>query len=280
MKLVTNTNGMFVRWGDDVAAIRMIAATGFDAFDISMDNKDHPIRTDGYLQHAKTVKKEADAIGIPCLQAHSPFGKIASVEDFDFYVELHERAIKMCHELECGMLVVHPGNNYGAADNYAHLYAKLLPLAERLGVRLATENMWNWNEEKTVTHPTACGTVEDFCAHIDIANSRYLTGCLDLGHAEMTDAPGAAAMIRGLGKKRIGCLHVHDNDLVRDKHTLPYQGKIDWEEVIAALRDIGYSEHFTYEAGNFVRYYPDELLPAGLAHMATVGRYLIKRITE
>ena len=65
MKLVTNTNGMFVRWGDDVAAIRMIAATGFDAFDISMDNKDHPIRTDGYLQHAKTVKKEADAIGIP-----------------------------------------------------------------------------------------------------------------------------------------------------------------------------------------------------------------------
>jgi sugar phosphate isomerase/epimerase len=232
------------------------------------------------LDYAKAVKKAGDACGIPCVQAHSPFGTISSPEDFDFYVTLHRRAIEMCHELECDMLVVHPGNHYGAVDNYTNLYAKLLPLAERLGVRLATENMWNWNEEKTITHPSACGTVEDFCAHIDIANSYYLTGCLDLGHAEMTDAPGAATMIRGLGKSRIGCLHVHDNDHLRDKHTLPYQGKIDWESVIEALREIGYEGHFIYEAGNFIKYYPDELVMLGLTHMEQVGRYLIKRITE
>ena len=280
MKLVMNTNNLFGRWGDDALAVRTIAAAGFDAYDITLDLPTHPIRTDAYLEHANTLKKAADACGMPCLQAHSPFGKIASLEDFEFYVALHRRAIEMCHELECGMLVVHPANNYGAADNYTNLYEKLLSLAERLGVRLATENMWNWDEEKTVTHPTACGTVEDFCAQIDIANSYYMTGCLDLGHAEMTGAPGAATMIRGLGKSRLGCLHVHDNDLARDKHTLPYQGKIDWEGVIEALREIGYEGHFTYEAGNFIKRYPDELVMAGLMHMEQVGRYFIKRITE
>jgi sugar phosphate isomerase/epimerase len=61
---------------------------------------------------------------------------------------------------------------------------------------------------------------------------------------------------------------------------LPYQGKIDWESVIEALREIGYEGHFTYEAGNFIRYYPEELLMLGLTHMEKVGRYFIKRITE
>lgn len=279
MKLVMNTGSIARRW-DDPIAVRMIAAAGFDAYDLSMDRKDHFLRGDDYIERARTVRKVADEVGIPCLQAHSAFGKITAAKDFAFYVALHRRAIEICHELECGMLVVHPGNKYSAAKNYANIYEKLLPLAERMGVRLATENMWNWNWRKTVTHPTACGTVKDFCAHIDIANSYYLTGCLDLGHAEMTGAPGAAAMIRGLGKERIGCLHVHDNDLVHDKHTLPYQGKINWEEVIAALREIGYEGHFTYEAGNFFKQYPKELIPAALSHMEAVGRYFIGRITE
>ena len=280
MKLVMNTNLMFECWGDDVRAVRTIANAGFDAYDITLDAKGHYIYDDDYMQKTKCLKREADALGLPCLQAHSPALKIASMEDFNRDVALHSRSIEMCHELECSMLVVHPGKNYSAAENYANLYGKLLPMAERMGVRIATENMWNWNEDKTLTYPSACGSVEDFCAHIDIANSYYLTGCLDIGHAEMTGAPGAATMIRGLGKSRIGCLHVHDNDVVRDRHTLPYQGKINWEEVIAALRDIGYEEHFTFEAGNFIKHYPDELFMAGLVHMEQLGRYFIKRITE
>ena len=36
-------------------------------------------------------------------------------------------------------------------------------------------------------------------------------------------------MIRALGGKRVKALHVHDNDLVRDVHTLPFTRKIDWD---------------------------------------------------
>lgn len=280
MKLVTNTGALYKRW-DDQTAVRMIAEAGFDAFDFSMDDKTHPIRSDDYLAHAEKVRRVAKECGIPCLQAHSPFGKIRGAEDFESFITLHKRAMEICHVLECDLLVVHPGNDYSARENFEHLYEKLLPTAERLGVRMATENMWNRHaEEPKLTYPAACGTVEDFCAHIDIAGSPYLVGCLDLGHAEMTDAPGAAALIRGLGKKRIACLHVHDNDLIHDSHTLPFGGKIDWESVIGALRDIGYAEHFTYEASNFFKCYPDDLVPLALSHMERVGRYFVKRLTE
>ncbi len=280
MKLVTNTGLLGKRW-NDFKAVRMITEAGFDAFDFSMDDKEHAIRGDDYLDHAKKVRYVAKECGIPCVQAHSPFGRIGSAEDFEQFIALHTRAMEMCHVLECDLLVVHPGNDYSARENYEYLYEKLLPTAERLGVRMATENMWNYRDEtKTLTYPTACGSVEDFAAQIDMANSPYLVGCLDLGHAEMTDAPGAAALIRGLGKDRIACLHVHDNDLVHDSHTLPFSGKINWESVIEALREIDYEGHFTYEAGGFYKRYPDELIPTALSHMERVGRYLIKRLTE
>ena len=279
MKLVTHTGELSRRW-DDLVAVRMIAAAGFDAFDISMDAANHPILEEGYLDHAKAVRAVAHECGIPCVQAHSPFGKIVCNEDFAHYVSLHRRAIEICHVLECETLIVHPGNNYGAAENYEKIYAKLLPEAERLGVRLATENMWNRDPITNIPYPAACGTVEDFCAHVDMAHSPHLTACVDIGHAEMPGAPGAGTLIRGLGKERVGCLHVQDVDKINDSHTLPFLGKIDWEDVIAALREIGYEGNFTYEVHKYLKGYPNELIPAALTHMETVGRYLIRRITE
>ncbi len=286
MKLVMNTGAFAARHGDPFA-IEMIQSAGFDAFDLGFFREDNPIYTDGYLAHAKALKKHADALGIPCLQAHSPFFRLVSEEDVARILVLHRRALESCSVLECPILVVHPGNDFTAEQNFERLYAPLLPLAEKYGVRMATENMWNWDKERDASVAAACSTAADFNAHIDIASSYYLTGCLDLGHAEMNDSPtGAADMIRAMGKERISCLHVHDNDKHYDTHTLPfaYTHKrplhINWESVIEALREIGYAGHFTYEADNFFKYYPDELLPSALAHARDVGRYFVKRLTE
>ncbi len=282
MKLVMNTEPISDRFGDFVA-IEMLKNAGFDAYDLTMCGKDHPVHSDDYLAHAKAVRKHADALGIPCVQAHSVFFRLESAQDVARILTLHRRAIEMCNILECELLVVHPGNDFSAEENYARLYAPLLPMAEKYGVRLASENMWNWDKERGVSTAAACSTAEDFNAHIDIANSHYLTGCLDLGHAEMNDNPtGAADMIRAMGKDRISCLHVHDNDKHRDNHTIPfaYHGRIDWESVIAALREIGYAGNFTYETERFFKRYPAELLPFALSHMQDVGRYFVKRLTE
>ena len=63
-------------------------------------------------------------------------------------------------------------------------------------------------------------------------------------------------MIRALGGKRVKALHVHDNDLVRDVHTLPFTRKIDWDEVMTALKDIGYDGELTFEADTFLSQFP------------------------
>jgi sugar phosphate isomerase/epimerase len=151
--------------------------------------------------------------------------------------------------------------------------------AKSYGVRVATENMYKWKDEKEIeTVPAACGTAEDFVNHIDYAKNSYLTACLDIGHAQMQNCEGAVKLIKALGKERLSALHVHDNDLCNDYHTFPFVGKSDWDEITTALAGIGYDGCFTFEADAFMRTYPDELLSACLSLLEKTGRYLIKEI--
>jgi sugar phosphate isomerase/epimerase len=163
--------------------------------------------------------------------------------------------------------------------NKERLYDLILPTAEKLGITVATENMFSWKDEtETETVPSACGTAADFVEHIDIVSHPNCTACLDLGHAQMVNCEGAVALIRALGGKRIGALHVHDNDLYHDDHIFPFAGQSNWDEITSALAEIGYQGCFTYEADTFMRNYPNELIPACLHLLVQTGRYLIGEI--
>lgn len=177
----------------------------------------------------------------------------------------------------CKYLVIHPGSFLTAEENKL-FYDKLLPYAEKMGVMIATENMFKWKDEsETETVPSACGTSADFLRHLDVIDHPSFTACLDIGHAEMVNCEGAAKMIRALGD-RISCLHVHDNDLYHDLHTFPFAGNANWNEITSALREIGYKGAFTFEADSFMKNYPDELIPACLTLLEKTGRYLINMI--
>ena len=43
-----------------------------------------------------------------------------------------------------------------------------------------------------------------------------------------------------MGAKRLGALHVHDVSKTEDSHTIPYQGVVDWQKFMQALKTIGY----------------------------------------
>ena len=81
--------------------------------------------------------------------------------------------------------------------------------------------------------------------------------------------------IRALGNKRLKCLHVHDVDGTNDSHTLPYFGVVQWEKVMKALAEIGYTGDLTFEADEFLRNVPTELYSDAEAFMAKTGRQLI-----
>ena len=281
MKLVTMTNLLAKRFGIE-KALEMIKTAGFDGYDCSIfeDVWDSIWNEKNWLAYTKNIAKKAKELDLPCLQAHGPCPMVPGDIPVEEYVKMSIHALEICSELECPTVVVHPVCKYTAQENFEQLYSKLLPTAEKLGVVITTENMFKWKDTTwTETVPAACGTGNDFAMHVDIANSPYLTACLDLGHAQMVNCEGAVAMIKALNK-RITALHVHDNDLYHDDHTFPFAGKSNWEEITSALAEIGYDGHFTFEADAFMEKYPDALISSCLRLLHDTGRYLIKKIDE
>ena len=133
------------------------------------------------------------------------------------------------------------------------MYLELLPFAKDCGVKIATENMWNWDDAKDESCFAACATSESFIEHIDAVNDPYLVACLDIGHAEMRGSgSGAANMIRALGH-RLQVLHIHDNDRWHDSHQIPFSMSIDFAPIAAALKEIGYKGWFTLEADHYLK---------------------------
>ena len=61
------------------------------------------------------------------------------------------RAIECTAEAGGKICIIHPENDKSAEEN-AEMYQKLLPFAKECGVKIATENMWMWDEEKDQYH--------------------------------------------------------------------------------------------------------------------------------
>lgn len=268
MKISTEI-GSAMQVSDIRTAVEVCAKAGFDAWDFSMIEmcridwdalrpvaNDNPLGSKDCLAVARELKKIGLDNGIVCNQAHAPFP--IDVPGMDYYVKL---AIECTAEAGGEICVVHPANNRTAQQN-AEIYLELLPFAKDCGVKIATENMWNWDHTKGQSTFAACATGEDFKKHVDIVNDPFLVACLDLGHAEMQGSgDGAVNMIKALGH-RIQALHIHDNDRWNDNHQIPFSMDVDFEAIVRALKDIDYSGYFTLEAGTFIveSYTKDNLL--------------------
>ncbi len=243
-------------------AIELVAKAGFDAWDFSMFdmkkqslkdkltlNSPHPLTTKNYLSFARKLRQVGVDNGIHCNQSHAPFPS-NSPEVRDFLL----RAIECTAEAGGKICVIHPDNNKSAEEN-AEMFLRLLPFAKECGVKIATENMWNWNPIKDESCFAACSTSESFADHLEAVNDEFMVACLDIGHAEMKGSgSGAVNMIKTLGSK-LQALHLHDNDLHHDTHTIPFAGKIDFVSVVKALREINYQGYFTLEADTLLNGY-------------------------
>ncbi len=281
MKIVNMTAGLSNRFGLK-EAIRLIKEHGFDGYDCSLFSLMGEGQIFGgadYLKKAREIREYADTIGIPCLQAHSPDPQLRQFYQIDAMIDGQIKAIEIAAILGADCIIVHPSSITDAEGNYERIYSKLLPTARRLGIKIATENMFAWRDKYEIeTVPSACGDGRDFKRYIDYVNDEYFTACLDLGHSEMMYAKGAVESIMALGGKRLGALHVQDNDCMHDDHCFPFAGKIKWEPICKALADINYSGHFTFEASSYMRNFPNELIPALLDLLYESGKYLVERI--
>lgn len=263
-------------------AVEYIAKAGFDAWDFSMFDMckfdwgkglpihtGHPLSGTEYIQFARQLKKIGLDNGIICNQSHAPFP--VDCPEIHSYLK---RAIECTAEAGGNICIIHPDNNKSPQEN-AEMYLELLPFAKSCGVKIATENMWNWDKEKDQAAPAACSDPENFNAHLDAVNDDYLVACLDIGHAEMRGCnTSAVEMILALGS-RLQALHIHDNDRWHDSHQIPFSMEIDFDAMVKALKQINYQGYLTLEAAYYLpRNYTSDNVFEGLQNLAASAKRL------
>ena len=210
----------------ELKAVELVAKAGFDGYDLSLFEmarydgkqvvqKGHPFQSREALQYVRQIKQVAMDNGLTCNQSHAPYPSYApEIRD------LLKTAIEFTAEAGGEICVIHPDNYKGAEEN-AEMFLELLPFAKSCGVKIATENMWNWSYEIGGVGPAACSDPQSFLAHLNAVNDPYFVACLDIGHAAMAGMnTSPAEMIHALGQ-HLQALHIHDNDCHGDHHHYP-----------------------------------------------------------
>ncbi len=280
---ISSEIGSAARIVGEEKAIELMGKAGFDAWDFSMfemakrnrvtkmfEPSNHPLQSSNYRKFAKSLRHIGEECGMVCNQSHAPFPVFCP--EIRSYLK---RAIE-CTAIAGGEIcVIHPDNNKSAIEN-AEMYLELLPFAKEHGVKIAVENMWNYDAELDLALPAACSHHDDFTAHLRAVNDDYFVACLDIGHAEMAGLDTSAEkMIFALGDK-LKALHIHDNDKRHDSHQIPFSMQIDFGAVVSALKKIGYDGYITLEADRYLEPYSSESIGNGVKNLAAAARRLAK----
>jgi len=193
------------------------------------------------IENSKTALRAAEGYGadtlllVPCRVDGMPMP-----EPWEFDVRFDERT---GHLEQVGAGDNGPYEKYIEAHNHAtdasrKAIHELLPQAERSGVVIAVENVWNnlWVTPELFAH---------FVASFD---TRWVQAYLDLGN-HVKYAP-TEEWIRALGSLIVKC-HVKDFQLNPDGHGGRFvdirQGSVDWPLVRRELDKIGYNGWMTIE---------------------------------
>ena len=206
----------------------------------------------------KEVKRNASETGVEVRSIHLPFYPFAirDLASLDEQVRkgtvaVHKELISRAGEIGTHIATVHPSIAPLAAElreehtkRAKESLAELAEHAASCGTTLGVENLSS-NE--------ALGNCIDDMRALLAADDR-LRLTFDVNH--ILRHPHAE-YIRALGKYFVN-IHVSDYDFVAERHWLPYEGKIDWVELVSLLEEAGYEGPFLYEvpAKNAIRSRP------------------------
>ncbi len=214
--------------------------TGISAIEVSVSSED--VSPSDY----EALRKMSLSSGVSLWSYHLPF---CPFEQLDLSVKkLQKETLRqlICHmrlaaEIGIRIFVLHasgePIEDNEREERLQTAEESLYVLAEearRLGGTVAVENL-----------PRTCLGKDDAEMLRLLSAHRALRACCDTNHC-LTMKP--ETLIRRLGN-RILTLHVSDYDFVNERHWLPGEGKVDWQSVLAALRETGYRGVWLYETG-------------------------------
>ena len=266
-------------------AIELAKQAGFDAVDFSFCGfEDAPELGENYVEEARKIRAFMDEKQIVCNQAHAPF-KLTCEDRYDeserkFAIIV--RAMEAAAILGAKNIVVHAvkmpyeclnDREYFLQHQYEY-FMTLKPYCQKFGIKIAIENVYR-TDHKRDGFKGDFRTPEELCDMIDRLGREDFCVCIDVGHTSLVGYE-PDEFIGKMKKGYVGALHVHDTDYKGDRHVLPYTSLLNWENITAALKEIGYDGDFTFEI--FCRF-PNELLFDFLYFSNKVGRHLLS-LTE
>ncbi len=282
MRLSVETKALRSKFGDE-KAIEMIKEAGFDSLDFSFYGTHYydPVVGDEYIEHAKKIRALMDDLGIDCHQAHAPFdmkyGMKFDVSQPEYLVIV--RSIEAAAILGAKSIVVHAIKTNEAEEpvdftEYNLKYYKTLePYCEKFGIKIAVENLF-YRDKKRKTFKGVLGNPSELSSFIEKLDSPWFTVCVDVGHASLVGYE-PEDFIRGMKPGLVTALHIQDNDYLEDRHILPFTGKLNWVNIMKALKETGYEGELNFELQTFMHKFPMEFMLEVLKFEEKVGRYLI-----
>ena len=257
-----NTLSFTVNGESDEEAIKLLAKAGFNCIDLNLNRYSvrdpvNPFWNMTVVQqekYAASIKKTAREAQVYISQVHAPYPTYFPLKRKRKEVkEYIENAIYIAALIGSPYVVVHPlvppeaktaDEIKEAVEMSIDFYREFFSLLVQTGVKLAVENMFNWDRENDCPLPTVASTVE--CMRYIIDTLNHMVGedayvaCLDTGHCMLSGGGDLPYMVQKLAH-RLRLLHIHDNDGKRDKHQAPYKGIINWEEFAKSLVEINYN---------------------------------------
>lgn len=278
MLLSVSNYPIFSRLGQE-QTLKMIKDAGFDAVDYAFHRLDSNgewdvIDMSNNVEKSNYIKSLLDKYGLVCNQTHAPFcfkyGDEVGVEGKkfnDIVLSLQSSAILGAKSVVVHAIKVPPQVNF--TEYNLNFYKTLEPYAQKYGIKIAVENLTNPN----------FGSPALLNGFIRLLDSPVFCACIDVGHAELQGfAP--QKFISGMDKGMIECLHIQDLDGRVDRHWFPYQGVLNWDEILKSLVDYGFDGDLNFEVTRPWIDMPEELIFPCLKYVGEIGKYMLKRIEQ
>lgn len=154
-------------------------------------------------------------------------------------VEYLSEYIKKGSKIGIDKYIIHPSGEpieEGDRANRLEIAKKslytLAEIAKKYGATICVENL-----PRTCLGRDSSDILELLSAHPD------LRACFDTNHLLEEDP---IEFIKKVGDKII-TLHVSDYDFKNERHWLPGEGMLNWQSILNALKEIGYSNVWLYE---------------------------------
>jgi sugar phosphate isomerase/epimerase len=211
---------------------RLIKQAGFDCVMLWWSDKFG--RGTGYQEDVCLARKA----GLNIENMHTPVHEQNCLSsdnlDGESVYQTYLRCVEDCAAFHIPTMVIHlPDDQYPVNELGLQRLEKIIHKAEEEGVQVAFENLKNINNLDTV---------------LNTFQSKFAGYCYDSCHHQ-----NYASDMDLLGKyrNRLMALHLQDNGGKHNQHQLPFDGNIDWEEVMKKITLTGYQGATTLEPMNW-----------------------------